>query len=149
MDSYRVRDLRIIHWRYGKPFCAQCTRCERTFTLNDPSIVDLEKNAARTLRPNSEITGVWNLQHFAKSPESTWLRRRAAGFSPLYNEPMDKEFEKSLQELLRKSQGLIRQSEALVNGSKVLAEQSKALIEKFQSDEKRLPKTPRKKLGKT
>ena len=37
LDSVRVRNLRIVQWADGRPFRAQCTRCERTFMLNQPA----------------------------------------------------------------------------------------------------------------
>lgn len=34
-----VRNLRIIEWQGGRPVRAECTRCERVFTLDDYGII--------------------------------------------------------------------------------------------------------------
>jgi len=55
---------------------------------------------------------------------------------------MDKDFEKSLKDLIRRSHELARQSEEL-------AAQSDALIEQFRVTKKRESESSRNKLGKT
>ena len=38
MDSLRARNLRIVQWADRMPLRAACTRCERIFTVTDPSV---------------------------------------------------------------------------------------------------------------
>lgn len=42
MSLRPIRNLRIVGWAAGVPHRAQCTRCERIFSLTDSNIVNIE-----------------------------------------------------------------------------------------------------------